>query len=109
MNNKPKESASFWDRLFIRLKNGVDKFLYYDNLFDDNVWNVRFSKDKKEKIKYKDKFVYTTDTLYKDSIQYVDRKETVEKKYIPKWCYYSLVGWILLLIFAIYKIYKWLR
>ena len=53
MNNKPKESASFWDRLFIRLKNGVDKFLYYDNLFDDNVWNVRFSKDKKEKIKYK--------------------------------------------------------
>nr|MCR4827044.1 hypothetical protein [Bacteroidales bacterium] len=53
MNNKSKESASFWDRLFVRLKSGVDKFLYYDNLFDDNVWSIRFSKDKKEKIKYK--------------------------------------------------------
>ena len=48
-----KESTNIWDRLFIRIKNGVDKFLYYDNLFDDNVWNIRFSKDKKQKIKYK--------------------------------------------------------
>ncbi|MBO7628623.1 MAG: hypothetical protein J6S87_01580 [Bacteroidales bacterium] len=53
MKNKPKESANIWERLFIRIKNGVDKFLYYDNLFDDNVWNIRFSKDKNQKIKYK--------------------------------------------------------
>ena len=48
-----KESTSIWERLFIRIKNGVDKFLYYDNLFDDHVWDIRFSKDKKENIKYK--------------------------------------------------------
>ena len=52
MNNKSKESASFWDRLFIRIKNGVDKFLYYDNLFDDNIWKIRFSKDNNKNIKY---------------------------------------------------------
>lgn len=47
------ETTNIWERLFIRMKNVVDKFLYYDNLFDDNVWQVRFSKDKKQKIKYK--------------------------------------------------------
>lgn len=87
------------------IENNHDSIFHTIFQKGDTVYNVKY----KEKIKYKDKFVYTTDTLYKDSIQYVDRKETVEKKYIPKWCYYSLVGWILLLIFAIYKIYKWLR
>ena len=53
MKNKPKESANIWERLFIRLKNVVDKFLYYDNLFDDNVWQIRFSKDQNKKNKYK--------------------------------------------------------
>lgn len=48
-----KETTSIWERLFIRIKNGVDKFLYYDNLFDENVWQIRFSKTKKTKIKYK--------------------------------------------------------
>ncbi len=48
----PKETTNIWERLFIRLKNVVDKFLYYDNLFDDNIWQVRFSKDNKKKIKY---------------------------------------------------------
>jgi hypothetical protein len=48
----PTESKGFWERLFIHIKNVVDKFLYYDNLFDDNVWNIRFSKDNKQKIRY---------------------------------------------------------
>jgi len=48
-----KETTNIWERLFIRIKSVVDKFLYYDNLFDDNVWQVRFSKDQKQKIKYK--------------------------------------------------------
>ena len=47
-----KETTNIWDRIFIRIKNVVDKFLYYDNLFDDNVWQVRFSKVNKKKIKY---------------------------------------------------------
>lgn len=67
----PTESKSFWDRLFIRAKSVVDKFLYYDNLFDDNVWKIRFSKDNKQKIKYqieKSKFsmqLKTGDDIFK--------------------------------------------
>ena len=47
-----KTVANIWERIFIRIKNVVDRFLYYDNLFDDNVWQVRFSKDNKQKLKY---------------------------------------------------------
>ena len=48
-----KTVANIWERIFIRIKNVVDRFLYYDNLFDDNVWQVRFSKDNKRKLKYR--------------------------------------------------------
>ena len=48
-----QETTNIWERIFIRIKNVVDKFLYYDNLFDDNVWQVRFSKVNKKQIKYK--------------------------------------------------------
>ena len=67
----PTESKDFWERLLIRVKNAVDKFLYYDNLFDDNVWNIRFSKDNKQKIRYqieKSKFsleLKTPDDIFK--------------------------------------------
>lgn len=47
-----KETTNIWDRLVVRLKSVADKFLYYDNLFDDNIWQVRFSKVNKKKIKY---------------------------------------------------------
>ena len=67
----PNESKGFWERMFIRAKNVVDKFLYYDNLFDDNIWQIRFSKGNKKKIKYKiDKSQFslqlkTSDDLFK--------------------------------------------
>lgn len=48
-----KEPTNIWERIFIRIKNVVDRFLYFDNLFDDNVWQVRFSKSSKRKLKYK--------------------------------------------------------
>jgi len=57
-----QETTGFWERIFIRIKNFVDKLLYYDNLFDDNVWQIRFSKDNKKKIKYqieKSKFSFS--------------------------------------------------
>ena len=50
MKNEP---ANIWERIFIRIKNVVDRFLYFDNLFDDNVWQVRFSKSNKRKLRYK--------------------------------------------------------
>lgn len=48
-----QETTNFWERVFIRIKNIVDKFLYYDNLFDENVWQIRFSKVNNKNIKYR--------------------------------------------------------
>jgi len=57
--------------LFIRAKSAVDKFLYYDNLFDDSIWQIRFKKDNQKKIKYqieKSRFslqLKTSDDIFK--------------------------------------------
>lgn len=66
-----KESTNIWERLYVRIKNLADRFLYYDNLFDENVWQIRFSKLKKEKLKYqiaKEGFSFkikSSDDIYK--------------------------------------------
>lgn len=66
-----QDKTNFWDRIFIYIKSIVDKFLYYDNLFDENVWRIRFSRTNKAKIKYKieeESFSFhlrTRDDIYK--------------------------------------------
>lgn len=47
-----KKTTNIRERIETRLKSLVDRLLYYDNLFDDNIWKVRFSKVNKKKIKY---------------------------------------------------------
>lgn len=58
---------------------------------------------------YRDKVVNKIDTCYQDSIQIETQEKIVEKKIIPKWCYYSLVVCFLFIIFAIVKVVRWLR
>lgn len=96
------EYKTLYDTLITNTHDSIYQTIYQKG---DTVYNVKY----KEIIKYKDKISFHTDTIYKDSIQTVVNKETVTKKIIPKWCYYSLVGWVLLLIFAIYKGFKWLH
>lgn len=65
----PTESKGFWERLFIRIKNVIDKFLYYDNLFDDNVWTIRFSRDNQQKIRYQiEKSQFTLELKTRDDV-----------------------------------------
>ena len=47
-----KKTTNIRERIETRLKSLVDRLLYYDNLFDDNIWKVRFSRVNKKKIKY---------------------------------------------------------
>lgn len=71
----------------------------------DTIYDTKYI----EHIKYRDKIVVKIDTCYKDSIQTQIKENTVEKKIIPKWCYFSLVICSLIIIFAILKVLEWLR
>lgn len=88
------------------LVNNVHDSVYH-TIFQkgDTVYNTKYV----QKTQYKDKVVERIDTCYLDKVQIRVQKDIVEKKVIPNWCYYSLVGWIIIIIFAIIKVYKWLR
>ena len=70
---------------------------------DDTVFDVKYVKS----VQWKDKIVEKTDTFIRDSIQVQVKKEIVEKKVIPKWCYISLLICGLFAIFAIIKLILW--
>ena len=70
----------------------------------DTIYDTKYV----EKTRWKERFVYKTDTCYKDSILIHKVYTTTEKRVIPKWCYFSLVVWLILFIFAIVKIKKWI-
>ena len=110
-----KTKIEYVDREIVKYeyKTNVDTILEntHDSIFQiiyqkgDTVYNTKYL----EKTKYKYKYLCYTDTIYKDSIQTLYKQVVTEKKIIPKWCYSSLAVWLLLLIFATYKVYKWLH
>ena len=71
----------------------------------DTVYNTKFI----ERTKYKTITTHSVDTLWRDSIQTKIEKVVVEKKIIPKWCYYTLVGCAILIIFVAFRVRKWLK
>lgn len=71
----------------------------------DTVYNTKYV----EKTKYRDRVVVRIDTCYRDSIQTVIKESVKEKQIIPKWCYYLLVFSIIVIIFAIVKVIRWLQ
>lgn len=71
----------------------------------DTVYNTKYI----ERIKYKDKIVERIDTFWRDSIRMEYKKLVVEKKIIPKWCYYCLGICVLFCIFATIKIVRFIQ
>ena len=112
---KPVEKIQYVDREKIVYQNVVQ----HDSIFNDvhdSIFETIYQKgDTIYRVKYKEKtrdvykYVSITDTLYKDSIQYVYSKDVEVKKITPKWCYYCLLFPLAFLIFAIVKIYRWLH
>lgn len=71
----------------------------------DTVYNVKYV----EKIRWKDKVVYRTDTCYQDATRTIIKESVKEKKIIPQWCYFSLVFSLLFFIFAVVKVIRWVQ
>lgn len=82
-----------------------DSTYHFIRVVNDTIYDTKYV----EKTKYRDRVVVRIDTCYRDSIQTVIKKSVKEKQIIPKWCYFCVVISILVIIFAINKIIRWLQ
>ena len=71
----------------------------------DTVYATKY----KERLKYVDRIVLKSDTCWRDSVVTEYKESVKEIIKIPKIYKYSLVFSILVIIFAAYKVYRWLR
>jgi len=110
-----KTKIEYVDREVVRYETKIQHDTLINNIHD-SVYHTVFQKgdtiyDTKyvEKTKYRDRVVVRIDTCYRDSIQTVIKESVKEKQIIPKWCYYLLVFSIIVIIFAIVKVIRWLQ
>lgn len=110
-----KTKIEYVDREVVKYETKIQHDTLINNIHD-SVYHTVFQKgdtiyDTKyvEKTKYRDRVVVRIDTCYRDSIQTVIKESVKEKQIIPKWCYYSLVFSIFIIIFAIVKVIRWLQ
>ena len=110
-----KTKIEYVDREVVKYETKIQHDTLINNIHD-SVYHTVFQKgdtiyDTKyvEKTKYRDRVVVRIDTCYRDSIQTVIKESVKEKQIIPKWCYYLLVFSILVIIFAIVKVIRWLQ
>ena len=110
-----KKQIEYVDREVVKYQKEVvhDTLLQHTH---DSIYHTIFQKgdtvfDTKyvERIKWRDRVVVKTDTCYRDSIQTVIKESVKEKQIIPKWCYCLFVFSIIVIIFAINKIIRWLQ
>lgn len=110
-----KTKVEYVDREVVKYETKIQHDTLINNIHDsvyhtvfqkgDTVYNTKYV----EKTKWRDRVVFRTDTCYKDSIQTVIKESVKEVQKIPKWCYFSLVVCVLIIIFAISKGVKWLQ
>lgn len=110
-----KTKIEYVDREVVRHETKIQHDTLINNIHD-SVYHTVFQKgdtiyDTKyvEKTKYRDRVVVRIDTCYRDSIQTVIKESVKEKQITPKWCYYLLVFSIIVIIFAIVKVIRWLQ
>lgn len=110
-----KREIQYVDREVVKYETKIQHDTLINNIHD-SVYHTVFQKgdtiyDTKyvEKTKYRDRVVVRIDTCYRDSIQTVIKESVKEKQIIPKWCYYLLVFSIIVIIFAIVKVIRWLQ
>ena len=71
----------------------------------DTVFNTKYV----ERLRYRDRVVLQYDTLWRDSIRTEYRQVTVEKRIVPRWCWYSLLLCIVFIAYATIRLLKWLK
>jgi hypothetical protein len=110
-----KTKIEYVDRDVVKYETKIQHDTLINNIHDsvyhtvfqkgDTIYNTKYV----EKTKYRDRVVVRIDTCYRDSIQTVIKESVKEKQIIPKWCYYLLVFSIIVIIFAIVKVIRWLQ
>ena len=110
-----KREIQYVDRDVVKYETKIQHDTLINNIHD-SVYHTVFQKgdtiyDTKyvEKTKYRDRVVVRIDTCYRDSIQTVIKESVKEKQIIPKWCYFCVVISIIVIIFAIVKVIRWLQ
>lgn len=87
----------------------VDKITdsVYVNIFTrgDTVFQIKY----KEKTRWRDKIVETHDTCWRDSIVTINKEITKEITKIPKIFKISIVLSVLVIIFGLVKLIRWLK
>lgn len=110
-----KTKIEYVDRDVVKYETKVQHDTLINNIHDsvyhtvfqkgDTIYNTKYV----EKTKYRDRVVVRIDTCYRDSIQTVIKESVKEKQITPKWCYYLLVFSIIVIIFAIVKVVRWIQ
>lgn len=110
-----KTKIEYVDREVVKYETKIQHDTLINNIHD-SVYHTVFQKgdtiyDTKyvEKTKYRDRVVVQIDTCYRDSIQTVIKESVKEKQIIPNWCYYLLIFSIIVIIFVIVKVIRWLQ
>lgn len=106
-----KTKIEYRDRVVDHYITKVEKDTIMEKMHDsvyihskgDTVWYEKWH------TKYVDKIQLRHDTCWRDSIVTIKKETVKEVVKIPKIYTYSLIFSILVIIFAIYKIYRWLR
>lgn len=110
-----KTQIEYRDRDVVRYVTKVEKDTVVHNTRDSVYYEVIqkgdtvFATKYKEHRIYLDKIKVRTDTCYRDSIVTEYKQSVKEVTKIPKFCYFSIVFSIIVIIFAFYKIIRWLR
>lgn len=104
--NTVKE-VEYVDRDFVHYETSVQHDTVIQNIHDsiyhtvfkvgDTVYNTKYV----EKIKYRDRVAYKTDTVTKDSVQTIYKEKFVEKKSSSDWLLFVLI-FIALLLFYLF-------
>ena len=71
----------------------------------DTIYDTKYV----EKVRYIKKVVEKHDTVYEDRVVTKISEKVVERKVVPKWCWYCLGFRIIFAIFVGIKIYRWIR
>lgn len=106
-----KTKVEYIDREVVRYETKIQHDTLINNVHDsisvvqkgDTVYVDRWHTAIKERI------VSRVDTCWRDSLLTEIKEIAVERKIIPNWCYFSLVVCVIIIIFAVLKLIRWLR
>lgn len=106
-----KTKVEYIDREVVRYETKIQHDTLINNVHDsisvvqkgDTVYVDRWHTAIKERI------VSRVDTCWRDSLLTEIKEIAVERKIIPNWCYFSLVVCVIIVIFAVLKLIRWLR